>query len=285
MIGFADIKNMIGLTSFPAINNDGDLITLKNAEGKTIHAVAFETAWYNSAIKANGGWSLEMIDAFQPCALNNWSASVHVKGGTPGLKNSITSKMKNAEAPLLLQCTALDARTLLLRFDVPLDSQSLSSTTRFKLSDDKINISNANPVPPIFNETILYLNTKLDSNRIYTIEANNIASCNTKNTSSFSIKTGLPKYPEKGDVVFNELLFDPEPGGADFIEIINTSNAIINVKQLKFSNRNTDGSINASTHAYENNFNLFPFEPVVLTTDTTHLMKKWRNARNVFVES
>jgi hypothetical protein len=188
--------------------------------------------------------------------------------------------MKNTEIPLLLQCTALDARTLLLRFNVPLDSQSLSSTARFKLSDDNININNANPVPPIFNETMLHLNTQLDSNRIYTIEANNIASCNTKNTSSFSIKTGLPKYPKRGDVVFNELLFDPEPGGADFIEIINTSNAIINVKQLKFSNRNTDGSINASTHAYENNFNLFPFEPVVLTTDTTHLMKKWRNARN-----
>jgi hypothetical protein len=279
MIGFSDIKNVIGLTSFPSINNDGDLITLKNTEGKTIHAIAFETSWYNSGIKANGGWSLEMIDAFQPCALNNWSASIHVKGGTPGQKNSITNKLKNTEASLLLQCTALDATTLLLRFNVPLDSQSLSSTSLFKFIDDNISIRTANPVPPVFNETILYLNTKLDSNRIYTIEANNIESCNRKITTSFSIKTGLPKYPEKGDVVFNELLFDPEPGGSDFIEIINTSNAIINVKQLKLSNRNTDGSINASTHAYENNFNLFPLEPVVFTTDTTHLMKKWSNTR------
>jgi hypothetical protein len=279
MIGFSDIKNVIGLTSFPSINNDGDLITLKNNEGKTIHAIAFETSWYNSGIKANGGWSLEMIDAFQPCALNNWSASIHVKGGTPGEKNSITNKLKNTEVPLLLQCTTLDATTLSLRFTVPLDSQSLSNTSLYKLSDDNISIRTANPVPPVFKETILYLNTKLDSNRIYTIEVNNIESCNRKNTTSFSIKTGLPKYPEKGDVVFNELLFDPEPGGSDFIEIINTSNAIINVKQLKLSNRNTDGSINASTHAYENNFNLFPLEPVVFTTDTTHLMKKWSNTR------
>jgi len=276
---FSDIKNIIGLTSFPSINNDGDLITLKNAEGKTIHAISFETSWYNSGIKANGGWSLEMIDAFQPCALNNWSASIHVKGGTPGQKNSIRNELKNTETPLLLQCTALDATSLLLRFDVPLDSQSLSNISRYTLIDDDITVRSANALPPLFNETTLNLNTQLDSNRIYTIEVKNIASCNRKNTSNFSIKTGLPKYPQKGDVVFNELLFDPEPGGADFIEIINTSNAIINVKQLKLSNRNTDGSINASTHAYENNFNLFPFEPVVFTTDTIHLMKKWTNTR------
>jgi len=279
MTNFSDSKNIIGLTSFPSINNDGDLITLKNAEGKTIHAISFETSWYNSGIKANGGWSLEMIDAFQPCALNNWSASIHVKGGTPGQKNSIRNELKNTETPLLLQCTALDATSLLLRFDVPLDSQSLSNISRYTLIDDDITVRSANALPPLFNETTLNLNTQLDSNRIYTIEVKNIASCNRKNTSNFSIKTGLPKYPQKGDVVFNELLFDPEPGGADFIEIINTSNAIINVKQLKLSNRNTDGSINASTHAYENNFNLFPFEPVVFTTDTIHLMKKWTNTR------
>lgn len=279
MIGFTDTKNIIGLTSFPSINNDGDLITLKNAEGKTIHALAFETSWYNSGIKANGGWSLEMIDALQPCALNNWSASIHTKGGTPGQKNSITNKLKNTEAPRLLQCTALDASSVLLRFDVPLDSQSLSSISHYTFIDDDISVRSANTLPPLFNETMLFLNSQLDSNLIYTIEVKNIESCDRKNTSNFSIKTGLPKNPQKGDVVFNELLFDPEPGGADFIEIINTSNAIINVQQLKLSNRNTDGSINASIHAFENNFNLFPFEPVVFTTDTSHMMKKWSNTK------
>jgi hypothetical protein len=173
----------------------------------------------------------------------------------------------------------LDATTLLLSFDTPLDSQSLSITSSFIISDDKIVIRTANPVPPLFNETMLYLNNNLDSNRIYTINAKNIQSCNRKNTTNFSIKTGLPKYPEKGDVVFNELLFDPEPGGSDFIEIINTSNTIINAKHLKLSNRNTDGTINSSTHTYENNFNLFPFEPIVLTSDSTYIIKKWSNTK------
>jgi hypothetical protein len=279
MIAFSETKNLIGLTSFPSINNDGDLITLKNAEGKTIHAIAFETSWYNSGIKANGGWSLEMMDPLQPCAPNNWSASINVKGGTPGFKNSIANKLNNIVPPHLLQCTALDNNKLLLVFDSPLDSLSLANNSNYQLSNKDISIMSSSPVAPLFNATTLNLNSKLDSNRIYMIYANNIQWCNRKNSTSFSIKTGLPKYPEKGDVVFNELLFDPETGGDDFIEIINTSDAIINAKHLKLSNRNTDGSINASTHTYENNFNLFPFEPVVFTTDTTHLMKKWSNTR------
>ena len=279
MLAFSETKNLIGLTSFPSISNDGDQITLKNAEGKIIHAIAFETSWYNSAIKANGGWSLEMIDALQPCARNNWNASINVKGGTPGFKNSIANKWNNKDSPHILQCTALDNSKLLLLFDSPLDSLSLANNSHYQLSNQAISVTNSSPVAPLFNATILNLNSKLDSNRIYTINANNIQWCDRKNTTNFSIKTGLSKYPEKGDVVFNELLFDSEPGGSDFIEIINTSNTIINAKHLKLSNRNTDGTINSSTHTYENNFNLFPFEPIVLTSDSTYIIKKWSNTK------
>jgi hypothetical protein len=279
MFAFSETKNLIGLTSFPSINNDGDQITLKSAEGKTIHAIAFETSWYNSAIKANGGWSLEMMDPLQPCAPNNWSASINVKGGTPGFKNSIANKLNNIVPPHLLQCTALDNNKLLLVFDSPLDSLSLANNSNYQLNNQDISIISSSPVAPLFNATTLNLNSKLDSNRIYTINANNIQWCDRKNSISASIKTGLPKYPEKGDVVINELLFDPETGGNDFIEIINTSNAIINAKHLQLSNRNTDGTINPTTHTYENNFNLFPFEPIVFTTDSTYIIKKWSNTK------
>ena len=276
---FGELNNVIGLTSFPSINNNGDLITLKNAEGTIVHAVAFETSWYNSGIKANGGWSLELIDPLQPCAANNWSASIHIKGGTPGLRNSIAGRLENTAPPQLVQSIALEANKLLLDFDNPLDCLSLSNIALYSLSNQEITIISSNPVPPLFNSTILLLNDNLDSNRIYTLYANKLQTCDKKNSSSFSIKTGLPKYPEKGDVVFNELLFDPEPGGSDFIEIINVSDAIINAKHLKLSNRNIDGSINSTSYTYDNNFNIFPFDPIVFTTDSSYIIKKWNKSK------
>jgi hypothetical protein len=42
------------------------------------------------------------------------------------------------------------------------------------------------------------------------------------------------------------------------------------------SNRNTDGSINPTTHEYASNYNLLPFEPFVLTTDTGYVTTKWQ---------
>jgi hypothetical protein len=271
-------KNTIGLTSFPSLANEGDLITLKNAEGKTIHAVAFETSWYNSPVKANGGWSLEMIDPTQPCAMFNWSGSINISGGTPGLANSVSRKLETRFNPSVLQCIALNENTLQLTFDAPLDSQSLSNKTLYQFkNEDELKIISAKAIAPLFNEVEVKTNSQLDSNTIYNLEIKNVQLCNLEVTKSFSIKTGLSKYPKKGDLVFNELLFDPQPGSSDFIEVINTSNTIINIKNILLSNRNTDGSINPATHEYSTNYNLFPFEPVVLTTDTTDVMNRWQD--------
>ena len=278
LLFFSNTKNAIGLTSFPSLANEGDLITLKNAEGKTIHAVAFETSWYNSSVKANGGWSLEMIDPSQPCAMFNWSGSTNISGGTPGFVNSVSRKLETRFSPSVLQCSALNENTLQLRFDAPLDSLSLSNNTLYQFkNEDQLKIISAKPIAPLFNEVELKTNPKLDSNIIYSLEIKNLQLCNLEFAKSFSIKTGLSKYPKKGDLLFNELLFDPLPGGSDFIEVINTSNTIINIKNILLSNRNTDGSINPATHEYSTNYNLFPFEPVVLTTDTADVMNRWQS--------
>jgi len=277
LVFFNNRKNAIGLTSFPSISNEGDLITLKNAEGKTIHAVAFDISWYNAPVKANGGWSLEMIDPTQPCAKFNWSGSTNITGGTPGFANSVSRKLEALHGPTLIQCNALNENTLQLNFDIPLDSQSLSNNTVYQFkNEDELKIISAKPIGPLFNEVELKTNTQLDSNNIYSLEIKNLKLCNQEIAKNFSIKTGLTKYPKKGDLVFNELLFDPQAGGSDFIEVINTSNTIINIKNILLSNRNTDGSINPTTHEYASNYNLFPFEPFVLTTDTGYVTTKWQ---------
>lgn len=285
-LGFFNyLQNIIGLTSFPSINNEGDLISIKNADNKTIHAVQFETSWYNSAIKANGGWSLEIIDPKEPCAKNNWSASTNPKGGSPGQANSIHNTLSEIEDPLLIQCFAIHPKSLLVNFDTALDSASLANKTNYLFQDDDINIKLAHPLPPLFNQVELQLEEKLDSNKIYTIEIINSQSCKKQNLRKYAIKTGIPKYPQKGDLVFNEIMFDPEPSGSDFIEVINTTNAVINARQVVLGSKNKDGTTHTNTYSYPNNFNLLPFEYYTFTADTHYLMSKWTSThRNLLIE-
>ena len=66
----------ISVTSFPSLDNDGDQLFLRAANGRTIHGVAYSSAWYQNVVKTDGGWSLEMIDTKSPCAgMSNWKGS------------------------------------------------------------------------------------------------------------------------------------------------------------------------------------------------------------------
>ena len=54
---FSAFGTSIGVSNFPSLNNDEDVISLYSPEGKLIHAMAYKLNWYNNAIKSEGGWT------------------------------------------------------------------------------------------------------------------------------------------------------------------------------------------------------------------------------------
>ena len=47
---------------------------------------------------------------------------------------------------------------------------------------------------------------------------------------------GLPATANAGDILVNEILFNPRPTGVDFVEIVNASDRFINIKNFYVSN-------------------------------------------------
>lgn len=73
----------------------------------TIDSVNYNSALYQDDDKANGGWSLELIDPNNVCGdANNWTASVDSKGGTPGKRNSVVASKPDVEGPKLVSVVA-----------------------------------------------------------------------------------------------------------------------------------------------------------------------------------
>jgi Lamin Tail Domain/CHU_C Type IX secretion signal domain len=262
----------ISVTSFPSLDNDGDMIFLRANNGRTIHAVSYSSGWYQNAVKADGGWTLEMIDTRNPCAGNsNWKAGNDTKGGTPGKKNSIDAINNDTEAPKLKRAYTTDNTTIVLVFDEPIDSLKGATISNYSI-DGGIAIQSAIAIAPLFNQIQIKTTTPLQANTVYTISSANITDCKNNTIGAVNKpKTGLPADPAPGELIINEILFNPRSNGYDFIEFYNRSNKIFDASKLSIANRNTTGAISSVKVLSTAPFYIFPGEYVVITEDADNL--------------
>lgn len=277
--------SVITVTSFPSLNNDGERLFLKSNTGTIIHAVDFSSAWYGNSVKQEGGWTLEMIDTKNPCmSAGNWKASTNNKGGTPGQKNSVDALNIDDTSPQIRNAFIKDNKTVVIVFDEPVDSISAASTANYSI-DKGLIFTNAITIAPLFAQAELHLSNAMNDGTVYTITVNNITDCkgNVINITS-TIKVGMPSDPIAGEMIINEILFNPRSGAYDYVEFYNNSNKIFDASKLYIANRNSSGAISSSAVITAESFYIFPGDYVVVTEDAANLQLNYlvKNPRNVF---
>lgn len=269
--------NTIGVSNFPSLDNDADLIFLKSKEGFIVHTVDYSKTWYQNDLKINGGWSLEMIDTKNPCAgVTNWKASIEHRGGTPGKTNSIAGNNKDDAAPALLRTYTIDSITIVAVFDEPIDSLGASEISKYALDKNSGKPTKALPTVPVLNEVVLKLAVPLIPGTVYTLTVTGIDDCagNTIGTINQS-KAGRPSLADTFDVVINELLFNPKIDGFDFIELYNKSRNIIDLQQLYLANRTVTGALANISQLSAAPYLLFPEEYLVFTENKNWLRQNY----------
>ena len=261
-----------GLTNWPSLNNAGDDLSLRDSSGKLIHSVSYSDTWYKNSIKIQGGWTLEMIDPSNPCGeSDNWAASVNPDGGTPGFKNSVFAGNPDIQLPKLAGAGAIDSLTVLLTFDETMDSLSAANAS---YSIDQGIIISTDSV--ITGKTVkLLLASQLQYNVIYTASVSGAYDCagnaiGTGNTAVFV----LPEQWLAGDLIINEMLFNPRGSGADFVEVYNRSAKYIDLNGWQLANLASDTLANFQTIATGPRV-IFPGFYIVLTTDAANIKQEY----------
>lgn len=259
----------ISVTSFPALSNTGDLLSLISKENKIIHAVNYSDTWYQNQLKRDGGWTLEMIDTKNPCAgAANWRASVYPSGGTPAKKNSIDAVNRDQSAPRLLRAFAVDNLNITLVLDGPLDSAKAATASNYTVSDGIGTPQFAVALSPLFDRVALRLVNPLQVNKVYSVTASNVVDCaNNVIGANKTARVGLSSVADSLDVVINEILFNPRPDGVDYVEIYNRSQKIVDLKQLSIANRSSTGVISSIKQLSLESIQLFPGDFMVITED------------------
>jgi len=261
----------ISVTSFPTLDNAGDIIYLRSPQNRIIHAVNYTDQWYRNELKKDGGWSLEMIDTKNPCqGAANWIASTDSKGGTPGKRNSADGINADHTAPRLLRAFATDSVTINLQFDEPLDSLKAVQLSNYTLSDGIGILPNILAVPPVFDQVVLHLSNALQHQKIYKLTVHGISDCvGNAISNNISIQTGWASMADSLDVVINEILFNPRAGGVDYVELYNRSTKIIDIKKLSLANRNSTAQISNIFPLSSFGNLLLPGMYVVVTADAS----------------
>lgn len=272
---FVPFGRTIGVASFPSLDNEGELLVLLSPQNAVIHAVEYSSSWYANAVKQEGGWSLEMIELSNPCAgKENWKASTNSTGGTPGGANAVRGTNNDDTPPHLKKAYVLTSEQVVLQFNEPLDSSSAANAASYSVQG--ANVAAANPLPPLFRQVQLQLQSALQPGQVYTVTASHVTDCKGNAIGAFNkAKLGIPQPTIVGDVVINEILFNPGPGISDYVEVYNRSNKIIDAATLYVANRASNGTVTSPKRFSEAPTYLFPGEYLVVTEDREALAKAY----------
>jgi len=236
----ANIKS-IGSSDFPSLNNSNDNLTLTDASGKTIDSVHYSIDWYRQDQKKDGGWSLELIDPDNECAeAENWMASEDAFGGTPGMQNSVLANKPDLTGPVLHSAVAVSSVNIRLIFNERLQQEVPSPD--FVVIEPAIGVKSISIVGRSHSEILVELTAELSPGISYGLTVSSITDCagNWISESFNHVNFGLAEEALSSDLLINEILFDPRPGGVDFVEIVNVSEKFLNLKNWTIGNYEND---------------------------------------------
>ena len=266
----------ITVTSFPSLDNDGDLLYLKNASGSTMHAVNYSADWYRNELKKEGGWTLEMINTRNPCAgSSNWKASTDPAGGTPGRQNASAGNDADLIAPKLVRAYTTSSTTILLVFDEPVDSTDASLLSHYAVDGGLVLLS-ATAQGPLFNTVKLITTAPMLVQTTYSVTATGNKDCVGNSSATITkVKAGLAEDPSAGEWIINEILFNPRSNAEDWVEFYNNSPKILDASRLFIASRSGSGALTSIRALSEIPFLVFPGDYLVATTDAASLSRNY----------
>lgn len=242
---FSSYGNTLGVSNFPGLNNTGDVLTLRTSENQLIDSVNYNLTWYRDEEKESGGWSLEIIDLNNPCGeADNWTASEDPAGGTPVKQNSVNANKPDLTGPKLLSISVVDTQHVLIVFDEKIEQPV---TPAMFSVEPAIPIEQARFTTSALREVSLQLAQPLSTGIVYTLSVLNLRDCsgNLIQDGFDSVKFAVPEEAAPGDLLMNELLFNPRPGGVDFVEVHNASQKYLNLKNWVVGNFDEGVIVNA----------------------------------------
>ena len=199
----------------PDLRNSGETISLFSDEG-VIHQVTYDPQTAHGFAE-DGGVSLEMIDVNYPCiGMDNWEYAFDIHGGTPGLKNSVATEKPDLTGPEIKKAYAI-RDSIFIHFNEKIDTTNISAVSI--ITDPELTINKK----IVVDESTIVLKVEQINEDEIIMQLEGVTDCSGNQMDSQSLLIGNLQKFKHGELLINEILFDPFSGGVDFVEILNIS--------------------------------------------------------------
>jgi hypothetical protein len=264
-----------------ALTNTGQELTLLGPQGQAIDWLEYHPDWYTDPEKAQGGWSLERIDPLSSCiGLQNWRVSESPQGGSPGKVNSVWGQNSDSIAPRMERLALRSAREWMLFLSEAVADSILAKPDHYAF--DPPLILDSVQVLSSRDRVILYFKQAPDAVPLYKLWlTQKLIDCSANQSYSDTLLFGIPSAPRPGELLINEILFNPPPEGADYIELYHAGETLLDLLRLRIGRWDPQ-----SNSAYDlelllhESFLVFPGQYLVLSEDTTWLREHYRIPRH-----
>jgi hypothetical protein len=280
---FSKYGKVLGLKSFPALTDAGRIVVLSDSLGNIIHGLEYSSKWYGDNLKAGGGWSLEMIDTDFPFyTAGNWEASSSGKGGTPGELNSSSAFNPDQIFYGIQNVFPDDSVTITVSF-----SETVADliSKRDQAYIDGEPVIAVTPADLMLQKYIVKPSGPLEKGKVCTFEiSGGITDFAGNQAMRHSFKFGIPEQTSRGQILFNELLFNPMHDDPDFIELYNCSSATIDASMLFLASVNDEtGDTSETRKVSDIRRCIVPYSFYVATTDPEKVISRYFTSDKDFI--
>ncbi len=255
-------------SSFPALNNTGDKVILIDSLSRVIDSVLYSPLW-----GGKNGYSLERI-SLNTSSIDslNWGSSINKYKGSPGYINSLSLKDYDGSAENIIIDPVYPVKGDNVRIRVNIKNKGcIDAEMILKLYRD----TNKDSLPDdLISSSVLQIEAG-DSILFYpgyTIEgisnaeflyAAIEADYDQDTTNNYFLKAVKPGY-RNNSIIINEVLYSPQNGESEWIELYNRSPDTINI--LNWSIRDVLTSPSAGVIGKE--YYMKPWNYLIISSDT-----------------
>ena len=277
-IDFGKYGDTLYLNALFALDSDADDLYLYDASGNLSDEIHYDSHTYKDDSKSIGGYSLERINPAFPClGAANFCASTSPDGGTPGRRNAVYSVLQGKDSIRLLSVFPMDSNILRLQFDRPPDNGTLNALQYSESLRAESYSPGKNSI-----EILVTLLQNLEKGRLYSLSIDSqLCDCAGNAAVADTFKFALPEKANNGDLLINEILFNPRPGGYDFVELYNKSAKAINLMGLYLANEKSGGS----KTQIQSDYLLLPGKYVLITENPGNIQLSYKTGNKALLKN